>query len=106
MSVDNVKSEIMDYFLDLKYEILKKFCVDEKCNKCAMRTEEKVSYEYDEWEQYCLNGKDINDIEYCFIPLFVSKIKAKFYKEKILEERQKKLEEEYEEFCKYIEEQK
>ena len=76
--------DIKDYLYDLKYRTLAKFEAENKCEKCDMCIDEKVSYEYDEWESYCLNGKDIYDIEYCFIPLFISKVKAKLFKEKIL----------------------
>jgi len=47
-----------------------------------MCLEEQINYEYNEWEQYCLNGKDIYEIKYCFVPLWYSKIKAKLFKKK------------------------
>ena len=92
--------EIKDYMYDLKYEALRSFNVEYKCSKCDMCITESVSYEYEEYESFCLNGKNIED-EYCFIPLFISKIKARFLKEKILKQRQKVIAESYEDMAEW-----
>jgi len=97
--------EIKDYMYDLKYEALRSFNVDYKCSKCDMCVEERISYEYEEYESYCLNGKKIEEEEYCFIPLFISKIKARFFKEKILKQQQDDIGVSYEDMAEWLKEQ-
>lgn len=87
---------------DLKYKALERFDTKHKCSKCDMCTTEVVSYEYDEWENYCLNGKNLEEDGYCFIPLFVSKIKAKLFKEKILKQQEDEI---ADSFAEWMEEQ-
>ena len=80
---------------DFKYNFFSRFDVENKCDKCDMCITEKVSYEYEEYEWYCLNGKDIYEIGYCYIPLWYSKIKAKSRKDKILKQQQQDIAESY-----------
>ena len=101
MSLDEIK----DYVWDIWWGLIERFNVDDKCNKCKMCMSEKISYEYDEWEIYCLNEKGIYEIEYCFIPLWYSKIKAKLFKEKILKRREQNTLDEYAKFGEYLEEE-
>lgn len=97
--------EIKDYMYDLKYEALKMFDTEYKCSKCDMCISERVSYEYDEWDQYCLSGKNLDEDGYCFIPLFVSKIKARLFKEKILKQQYDDIAESYADMAEWFEEQ-
>lgn len=87
--------DIIDYIEDLKWRMLENFNIDNKCSRCDMCIEERVSYEYDEYDSHCLNGKDIYDIEYCFTPLLYSKLKAKFVKQKMLDAEQEAIAKSY-----------
>ena len=79
--------------------------MENKCTKCSMCISEQVSYEYSEYEDYCLNKKDIYDIQYCFIPLFYSKIKAKLVKEKMIKAHYDAIADSYADFVTWLQEQ-
>lgn len=99
------KIDLTDWIYDFKYNLLENFDVENKCDKYDMCVSELVSYEYSEYEEYCLNGKDIYDTQYCFIPLFYSKIKAKLVKEKMIKAHYDAIADSYADFGTWLQEQ-
>ena len=79
---------------------LKGFHPENKCGKCDMCV---YRIEYDEWKYYCLNGKNIKEDKYCFIPLFVSRIKAKLFIE--IKQRLDYIEDNYVDMAEWFEDQ-
>ena len=48
-----------------------------------MCTAYNIGFEDDEWEEYCLSGKRLGEVKYCFTPLFVSKMTARIFKKEV-----------------------
>ena len=72
---------MLDFIRDLHYRV---FFTEDKCNKCKMSCH-IISNTPDgiEYDSYCLYSSNRNDIEYCYIPLWFSRImKATLYKNK------------------------
>lgn len=91
--IDGIKFEFRDF-------LYKKFSPEYKCSKCTMLYSEKTSYEYDEWEDYCMFGKDCYEDEYCFTPIFILNLLKNKYKKKFEYSR----EHQYDGLVEYMEE--
>jgi len=70
---------IIDKYNDFMYVT---FSPEYKCEKCPMLLTEKVSYEYEEYEDYCMYGKDCDEDAYCFTPLFILNLLSNKYKKR------------------------
>ena len=75
-------TDIKDYIYDFIFRLKQPYGIADRCLKCPMLLTEKVSYEYDEWDSICMYEKDIYDVEYCYIPMFLLKLLMPIYKNK------------------------